>query len=952
MGWWLQLLARAEPHRYRQEALNFVVRDHVWTEKPHSHPDAAKQRNEVTVALQEHAQKQGLVPYHVTMGRKETGDGYHVWHWAKDTAVMQHNDAVLGHHFVMCIDADYYGSGPKRWAEYGRPMAFYTHAPRRLAGQTNDATYYIDGDDQLVTEVSGGGVYKHQLWAYNSDVMVFDYWWGSRVYYVDMMELEHDHLVVFFSPMTTIYSPIGNLVAGSRLQRRRFLGRCWKPLIEFWKLGVPCYMKSNFAMQYATERVNGKVKRFVSIAPVGSAVSAYLTEAGFYAMRSSFGKGITNTSAPAICDLLKKTCLHLSNDELNYMSRIVQDYLLELGEVTESRIVCGAPAPSYISVFKGKDAVTPFGDSDCKDLSRYVSAPLVSDPSLVPGKCKSNDSAAIVGRVDKVRNIKNPTSGKMYEWRQEFIDLMFEESGVTKHSLVPYDLEYVVKKKSVDPVKRGRIQKMLHSMGAWASELFIVKSFVKKECYVKINDPRNICTNPIDHGLLLARYTLMFGDTVSKKLPWYMPARSPEQIAQAHVDAAQSGDAIIEMDGVRFDGSQDEFQNETQTMTLSQGLHPDYLDEYLELRRREVYSVGVTSSGERWEVGTITQSGNEDTTRGNTKKSGLFDYCRLRKQGFSKYDSWKRLLAACGDDLNGRTPHSQIPEALKAITWVANQLGVTYEYAVRKKGDPVSFLSREFPNLWFGCKGSIQSPYRTISKLHLTVAPKNIPIGNAMVDKANGLLTLDPVNELAVAYAGALKRVAQDYYGARYVTGGKEDLTYWQRRCLEEGWASWPQLTFREWMEYYTVQLGITPMEITSYIHILNNVKHPDGLGNLKPLVFRVMEHKPGLVTNDNFYALPVNDELVSGSNTEEVRKNKEEFEALNKVIVKQSLKTSTDSNYTDRVKEFHRKFALHTTGVEKQRKAANKRQGYEMFPKRKYPNTLGTSKGTKLEKV
>lgn len=830
LTWWLFWLSRKSRHDIRcKVAYDLSVHKQRTDMISHTHPEAAKHRNEVLRSLEDFVASAGRVPYHVSMSRRERGDGKHVWYWAKDVDTDPQCNVISQNHVIVGMDVDYY-LDLKQWAKYGVPMMFYTLAPKRLAGSVKDATYYVAEEGDLVMQCRGGGSYRHQLWAYDADTVVFDYWWGSRVFSLELRDVGNERQLVIFIPTTTLYTPLGWLIPGMRMRRREF-------------------RRGNFALQHCVDMYCGQTERFISISRLGSTVCAYIPEAVYYTAKVSYGAS-NKASAASIMGLLNTYLQKPDYSDANIatIARVLLDHFCEGSfDHLETRYDATVGQIHRGFIVTASDRRAPqWTDEDAKLRAREVSAPLVTQPAVVPADTKVNDVGAIVGRLEKVKNDKVPSSAKMLLWSSEFDEFVLGDL-VGKLQPWSYDEVYAVK-------TGGRQRARLDQIWDWITgrpfKETVIKAFIKTEPYVKINDPRNISTLPVEHNLELARYEYCFKEQILKKMRWYAPGQTLERIAQDLADAAQTTGSILEADANRMDGTVGPWEAEADKRLVAKAFAHPHNDEYIRLVEEEDGARGRTRTGVIYQTGSDTKSGSDRTTNRNTRITARRDYCALRKSGMGKMQAWQSLLKYGGDDLASNCTD------IRAFEWVANQVGADYDYVMRKPGDVVTFLSRHFPYLWTGGLGSVQDPYRLFSKIHITCAGMNVPIAEVMINKARGLRDLDPAVELSIAYADALLRVAHLDFGVseQDVVDRDDDQSYWQRYSKEVGGGNWPQLTVDEAREYVCKTLGVDARSYDELIASLDNCFTRADLMALPQLIHRVVENKTsGYIVGDQF---------------------------------------------------------------------------------------------------
>jgi len=746
----------------------------------------------------------GLKPYHISMSNREKGDGVHELMWAKDFAIPRVRSSLRPEHFIMGIDVDYYLkiSKIRYLARKGNPIIFYSAMPRQLAGDCLDGHYTIEKDGRFHMRVNGGADYPSDLWNYDLDTVVFDYWWGSRIYAVEKREVDDIHAIVLLAPVAKVTFPFLTrlLIKGPRLQRRTMLD-------------------GDFAIMRYTEPLEGKSSMWISVARCGDYTSANVPEACFAAIEISFGEVTKGVSFYGVMNILKEYGIH-RKDAVSASRILVAYFNYKSGkrvQVSETRMWNGTVgASNYVNAEADSRADT---QADLKTVGRNLHPPITDDPTTIPAATQPNDLAAVRGRVECIRNNKTPPN-QYLAWAQEYTALVV---GDHAHTVEPWSVDQVIDEQTSTPQQVGRNANALPWLtgASWLPGKLRVKSFMKKEVANGSNHPRNISTLPTDHNLELSRFTYAIKHAILKHHQWYAPGKKPEEIARRLTTMAEFR-RILEADGNRFDGSISDwlYRNVKRPIYLA-AVALGHRREVQELLDREMNTKGVTSTGDQYDPGTGTLSGSPTTTDGNTLYTGFIDYCALRTGGYSASEAFSLLGQHAGDDA---TSVANEDNWLK----VTKDLGMKYTCITHttETDTPVGFLGRKFPYLFVGGDGSLQDPARQINKLHYTFAPKSIDVQQALVNKAIGLATLDPNNPLISAWATAVERIH-----GNQVTG-EHDMPYWFR--VSDG--SWPQLTVEEYWVQFVALTGISEGELLRLILALDEATCEDDLQNLPQL--------------------------------------------------------------------------------------------------------------------
>jgi hypothetical protein len=178
---------------------------------------------------------------------------------------------------------------------------------------------------------------------------------------------------------------------------------------------------------------------------------------------------------------------------------------------------------------------------DGKPIGRLVGVCIVNNPAVVPNESWNNDSASITGRLteqQKYGDFKPPQ--EIIRYAAEFV-----------RRLVPIPGELALW--SIDQVcqQRQRITQRISDESAipWITSEAdcCISAFMKHEAMQKVTDPRMIMTFPNHHNLRLAQAVYPFKDLLKKK-KWYMPGKSPPEIARAVCEFVRSRIRVITTD--------------------------------------------------------------------------------------------------------------------------------------------------------------------------------------------------------------------------------------------------------------------------------------------------------------------------------------------------------------------------------------------------------------------
>jgi len=172
--------------------------------------------------------------------------------------------------------------------------------------------------------------------------------------------------------------------------------------------------------------------------------------------------------------------------------------------------------------------------------------------------------------------------------------------------------------------------------------------------------------------------------------------------------------------------------------------------------------------------------------------------------------AWDDIGLVYGDDglKSGCVPDNTIQLA-------ASDLGFELRVCNRaSRGKPVSFLSRVYADAWTS-PASIQSPLRTLLKLHTTVDTVNDPVAIGLA-KTEAYLVTDSMTPIISNWCRAYQR---NCMGVR--RANTTDLPYWVTD-IEHISHPWPQSDEPIWVDIVATDLGITPNEVVDYCHTLD----------------------------------------------------------------------------------------------------------------------------------
>jgi len=351
-------------------------------------------------------------------------------------------------------------------------------------------------------------------------------------------------------------------------------------------------------------------------------------------------------------------------------------------------------------------------------------APLLHG-GFVPDSCKGNDDRYVQKRILELRTHDLPIDAFMAKTMDEFVTFLIPNN--VKHSLHPVDLDEVFERQS-KPSQRAILHAADHGL-----HVREVKSFMKREAYGSVNDPRGISTINGADKRDFSMFMYAYKDNVMKPQPWYAFSKSPVEVATRVSEVAQSAKTMYNHDMSRMDGRKGNVLAHFKRLAYTRAFHPMYHNKLLEIINGLERQPAFTPHGVRYTTGLEQLSGSPDTSDSNTQDTAYIAYLTYRYMGWPPAMAWQRLGIYGGDD--GVSADMDPKMAHKASGRVGQVLELDH-VTYGERG--VTFLSRHYgPDVWFGDTNSCCDIKRQLSKFHLTVhLPSNISAETKLREKA------------------------------------------------------------------------------------------------------------------------------------------------------------------------------------------------------------------------
>lgn len=632
-------------------------------------------------------------------------------YWVSDTAVPTSNDKVTDEHIVVRIDSDYY-EDLNRSVTYN-PHLIYTFDPTQAAAQATEYPAWTFVDAETLEVTSPAEQYRHNLWDYTAKEFqsfklncVYNAEWAS--FEVEKRRVCKTHSLVALIPRvryTGIYA---------------FLACTWYGVTSLKRVNVG---DTDYAvMEVLEQRESDKTVSYdhtISVARKNTHLAAttsmeLFNQAYELARGSKLGSTIPKIKSKLKMDdgpaAVLRNYLQDTRDTTNgeFSRDWYKNYRVEYGVKTYQMYPNTAevePRPSLI----------PFA------------YPIV-DGAFAPSRSLASEKAAIEGRLSKLTTNLELTP-KHVSVMCALIKRMVPNETLCnvlgKHQLEPCDDDTVFEKQP-SPSQ----QQILEVATEMNFSNPMISSFVKKEAYQKISDPRIISTLKPADKLENSKFLYPFADWL-KKQKWYAFGKTPRKIAQRLAKIARKSDSINCTDFTRMDGHKNHPLRQFNYTLMCRLFKPEFVAAIRDMCQRSINSRGVTLNYDDecyfYKTFLAWASGNPFTSGFNSidnavivftgyinvvTDSGKLEMTEARLDEAYALLLEKAILA--GDD----TALGDMPD--RCIVNAAKWWGHVLKSNVYMRGDSgVDFLARKYgPDLWYGEENSCTDLMRALAKIH------------------------------------------------------------------------------------------------------------------------------------------------------------------------------------------------------------------------------------------
>lgn len=675
--------------------------------KGHTHGMSASMRSAASTTIENYVALVGKRPYYVQMSssdQKIGRTGSRTWYWSKDTHVEPKDDVREVGDVLVYIDVDQYIDMPGELCDEFRPVVVYTFQPDSVAKVAGDYSYTCNRDNEFTYRVTGGGKYEHRVWNYAHDsLLVYKSWFGIRyasaVYAVERRPFGPDHDIVLLAPI------------------RRW---GWISLLSYWIDGPVLEYLQPVVGDFLRLKVFSATGMMMSTGRVGEYNSATIpvtVDEGLAAIVRTTKCGLTLPSVQSVVeDRAQAAILH------EYHSKQVK---------SEPPIVY--PVHMAVRTYQIVDPRLSRADyePEAKSSMQAFMSPIMHE-CFTPSQTRSNEAAAISGRIKEVRSSVTSLPPHYLKYMREFIDFVFPKLNI----LDPVDDDELYERQN-----RPTQRRLLELAGVEDND-HKIKSFMKKEAYQDIKDPRVISTYHPTIKAAYSKYIYAMANYVSKT-KWYAFCKNPVEIADLVVAVCMNSKVgVAPTDLSRFDGRVSLAVRNFERLFLLAAFKKKYHDEIIELNRDQYNLTGYGALGEKYEQGPARGSGSAETALMNGSTNACMGYVakRISRPDLTPQQVYNSLGVYGGDD--GLTGDVDVQTYVK----VAEGFGQKLEATLVRRGElGVNFLARIYTrDVWFGDNRSVCDIARQLSKLHATVSlPSNVTPEEKLIEKLRGFMFSD-----------------------------------------------------------------------------------------------------------------------------------------------------------------------------------------------------------------
>jgi len=702
----------------------------------HSHPQAARSRNQADSAINQYISINGYVPYCIQMSSRDVLNGLNgslLHKWDVDMHSPERADTILPTHFFKMINVDYYVD----WTDYlwmAKPFMLFTFTPQDPCGSFQESNWTVDEDNFITMTIAGGATYKHQLWDYNVDSFRAVYPGVEIVYSVESVPVNPHWSIVLITPKAILVPSATDFVDSMRR--------------KLHPKGFHSLKRCTFVHKVETM--------------AGPSVSAMIRHDGDNPLLSLSIPGLySSIHVTPVSESIITTRARIGQMKIHDLVVLLAGDFGDDVRLAQALIFNALPVKP-VEVSRHTPFSTTWSQRDIDASYRKVALPSlipqeklmgrvlcppVLDDAWMPMRSLANEQHTLDKRIKAVRNPQLEFLPRYQGFSAEFIEQLLP----TPHVLTPYDVSHVIESQKRATQIANNAQASPRLADYLAAPDATVKSFTKGEVYADpTKDPRNISTQPTEQCLLYSQYTQALSARL-KQHHCYAFSRTPDEVAARVHYVACTSRTLTETDFSRFDGTH---SHALYNMELAIFLRAFPPSEHAVLRR--VHQAMTTASGRttlglRYEPDGGRLSGAADTSIMNTVDNMFVAFCVYRRQGCTPAVAFARLGVYGGDDgISGDTD----PIIYEQVT---SDLGLKLKAVSRPSHARTTFLGRVYPTPTANATHMADLP-RQLGKLHAHPSREEVHPYITLFNKATGHLAVDPQTPILSHWARMILR--------------------------------------------------------------------------------------------------------------------------------------------------------------------------------------------------
>jgi len=767
---------------------------------PHTHGEAAAARTAANLFVERFGRLLGRRVFYYQMSAADQRHerlGSRDYRWVKDLNAEARPETPESGDLLALIDVDHYVDMPQFLNEHDGNVILFTFQPKVACAEREEYSFTFGSDQRVSYQVTGGGSYCHRVWNWSTDNIIVSTgsWWScdavTTAYLVDRREVDQDHELVNLSPVgrwTGFWAWLATWVEGTVLQH---LTPADGKYIRLRCTGGSPKVSTGIAGTHLCATVPSSVDAAVGVA---SRVS---------------GVKLTVAQTQAVTGLDRNE------------ASVLTEYYRECAGTVQAEVY--QPQVSVRSYQFGRTADLDF---DAKPAMVPFMAPLVYN-GYVPVCSKSNDERMVKARITSLAS-KATATPLMFSLMDEFVDRLIPDE--IKGMGLPTDLDEVWERQA-RPAQR-RILEEADLLDA--APLREASSFMKKEAYGEVKDPRPITTiNGVDKRDY-STFCYAFAEHL-KKMPWYAFGKTPQQVADRMAEVCMRAVNHVNLtDLSRCDGRISSAARDLERIAMVRFFQAQFHARMIELMRSQFNLRGRTRFGIRYWSWFARFSGSPETSIFNTLVNAFIGYMALRMmfvggRYLTPDEAWERLGSYGGDDGLTADVDPRVYERAAAM------MGQVLTSNIVLRGRPgVEFLGRVFSDsVWTGDKNSCIDVGRQLAKFHLCVSAAGLddPLSK-LTERLRSYALTDPNTPVLGEF---VKRALELGVACTSDQGTVHDMASWWAQFDRS--EQFPNENVEGWMEAYVLRT-LPHFDFAGFRAWLAGVKQPSEL--LTPPLFAV----------------------------------------------------------------------------------------------------------------